>query len=129
MINTMKHSSERSAERVLEIATELLAVDTQNPPGETRRIAEWVGSFLEDLGLTTRTVATDPAKPNVIATLPGGSDRAPLYNGHLDTVPFDADEWTYIRRSRRSDGTPPCSSPKSGTLLLSDACRPLSVRR
>lgn len=125
----MKHSSERSAERVLEIATELLAVDTQNPPGETRQIAEWVGSFLEDLGITTRTVATNPAKPNVVATLPGGSDQTLLYNGHLDTVPFDADEWTYIRRSMRSNGTPPCSSPKSGTLLVSDACRPLSVRR
>jgi len=84
-----------STERVFEIATELLAVDTQNPPGETRALAEWVDSFFTDLGLETETVATDPVKPNVLTTIPGETERTLLYNGHIDTVPFDADEWTY----------------------------------
>ena len=84
-----------STERLFDITTELLAIDTQNPPGDTRTIADWVEAFFDDLSLETEIVATDPAKPNVLATLPGRDDRTLLYNGHLDTVPFDADEWTH----------------------------------
>ena len=83
-----------SAERVLEIAQELLEVDTQNPPGDTRELADWIESFFTGLGIDTRRIATDPAKPNVIATILGETDRTLLYNGHLDTVPFDASAWT-----------------------------------
>lgn len=84
-----------STERVFELAETLLGVETQNPPGETRALTDRIEAFFDDLGLDTRTVATDPAKPNVIATLPGEADRTLLYNGHLDTVPFDATAWTY----------------------------------
>ena len=84
-----------STERVLDLATELLSVDTRNPPGETRDLVEWLEGLLSDLGLETELVATDPAKPNVLATLPGTADRTLLYNGHVDTVPFDADEWRF----------------------------------
>jgi succinyl-diaminopimelate desuccinylase len=84
-----------STERVLEIASDLLAVDTQNPPGDTRQLAESIASLFDDLGLETETIATDPAKPNVVARLPGATDRTLLYNGHLDTVPFEAGEWAH----------------------------------
>jgi succinyl-diaminopimelate desuccinylase len=87
-------ASALSGDRVAELAAELLAIDTQNPPGETRKLADWIASFFESLGLETETVVADPAKPNVLATLPGAADRTLLYNGHLDTVPADADEWT-----------------------------------
>jgi succinyl-diaminopimelate desuccinylase len=83
-----------SAERVADLALDLLAVDTQNPPGDVRGLADHVESFLAALGLVTGRVAVDPAKPNVIATLSGEADRTLLFNGHLDTVPFDANEWT-----------------------------------
>jgi len=84
-----------STERTVELATDLLAADTPNPPGETKALAERIETFFSDLGLRTDIVATDPAKPNVLATLPGTGDRTLLYNGHLDTVPFDADEWRF----------------------------------
>jgi succinyl-diaminopimelate desuccinylase len=84
-----------STERTVELATDLLAADTRNPPGETQALAERIETFFRDLGLRTDVVATDPAKPNVLATIPGTGDRTLLYNGHLDTVPFDADEWLF----------------------------------
>ena len=86
--------SSLSGDRVLELAQELVAVDTRNPPGDTRVLADRVETFFADLGVETERVATDPAKPNVLATIPGVGDRTLLYNGHLDTVPFDADEWS-----------------------------------
>jgi len=84
-----------SGERVVDIAGDLLGVDSQNPPGDTRELAALVESFLDDLGLATERVAVDPAKPNLLATIPGERDRTLLFNGHLDTVPFDVDEWTH----------------------------------
>ncbi|WP_435098505.1 M20 family metallopeptidase [Halorubrum sp. N11] len=82
-----------STQRVVDIATDLLAIDTQNPPGDVRPAIEYVEELLSTAGFDTERVATDPAKPNLIATLSGDSDRALLYNGHVDTVPFDREAW------------------------------------
>ncbi len=82
-------------DRVVEIAEDLIATDTRNPPGDVREAIGYVDELLADLGFETERVATDPVKPNVIATLPGASDRMLVYNGHVDTVPFDAEAWRF----------------------------------
>ncbi|MFW5916827.1 MAG: M20 family metallopeptidase [Halorubrum sp.] len=92
-----------STERVVEIATDLVGFDTQNPPGDVRDIAGYVDDLLRTAGFDTERVATDPAKPNVLATLPGGTDRTLLYNGHVDTVSFDAGAWTRDPLGERDD--------------------------
>ena len=94
---------EPSPDRVIELAAELVAIDTQNPPGDTRTLAAWIESFFEAHGIAVKRVATDPAKPNLVATVPGRSERTLLYNGHMDTVPFDADEWHYDPLGERVD--------------------------
>ncbi|ELZ71887.1 M20 peptidase [Haloferax volcanii DSM 14919] len=81
-------------EDVVDLAATLVGHDTQNPPGDTRDLASWVESFLADLGLDAERVTSDPRKPNLVATLPGATDRTLVLLGHLDTVPFDAGEWT-----------------------------------
>ena len=73
----------------------LLAEDTQNPPGETAALADVVDDVLTAAGLETTRLTVDPAKPNVLATLPGEREATLLYNGHLDTVPFSASEWRH----------------------------------
>ena len=73
---------------------DLVGVDTRNPPGETRAAAAVVEEWFADLGVETERVAPDAAKPNVLATVPGTADRTLLYNGHLDTVPFDRAAWS-----------------------------------
>ncbi|EMA67125.1 M20 family metallopeptidase [Halorubrum kocurii] len=83
-----------STDRVVDIVADLLAIDTQNPPGDVRAAIDRVESLLSAAGFDTERVATDPAKPNLIATLPGEADRTLLYNGHVDTVPFDPEAWT-----------------------------------
>jgi succinyl-diaminopimelate desuccinylase len=82
-------------ESVVTLARELLEYDTQNPPGDTRQIIDFLEAQFADLGLITDQYAVDPAKPNLSATLPGTDDRVLCFNGHVDTVPFDTDEWTY----------------------------------
>lgn len=92
-----------TTDRLLDIAGELLAVDTRNPPGDTRALAAWIETFFQDLGIESRRITTDPAKPNLVATISGETDRTLLFNGHMDTVPFDADAWTYDPLGERVD--------------------------
>jgi succinyl-diaminopimelate desuccinylase len=79
---------------LLDLAGDLLAVDTSNPPGRTDEAVTLVEEFLQPLGVETERFAVDPAKPNLLARVPGAGERTLLYNGHLDTVPFDSGEWT-----------------------------------
>jgi succinyl-diaminopimelate desuccinylase len=80
---------------LVDAARDLLGFDTANPPGTTREAVDWLDARFADLGLETERYAVDPAKPNLLATLPGRTDRTLCLNGHLDTVPFDADEWSH----------------------------------
>lgn len=82
---------------------ELLAFDTSNPPGETGSIADTVEARFESLGIETERVVADPAKPNLLATIPGDSDRTLLYNGHFDTMPYDPAAWTHDPLGERVD--------------------------
>ncbi|THE65861.1 M20 family peptidase [Salinadaptatus halalkaliphilus] len=90
-------------ERLVETTLDLVAFDTTNPPGDTREIVDWIESALTDLGLETERVATDPTKPNLLATLPGERSTTLLYSGHLDTVPYDPDGWSYDPLGERID--------------------------
>lgn len=90
-------------EELVETTLELLAFDTQNPPGETADLVSWLEQSFDAAGFETERVAVDAAKPNLVATLHGASDRTLLYNGHVDTVPFDAANWTYDPLGERVD--------------------------
>lgn len=90
-------------EGLTDLALDLLAIDTSNPPGDTREVVAAIEDFLDPLPVETERVAVDPAKPNLLVRLPGESDRTLLYNGHLDTVPFDAAAWTRDPLGERVD--------------------------
>lgn len=90
-------------EELIDLLLELLAVNTQNPPGDTRAIINLLEQRFESLPVSVERVTIDPAKPNLIVTVPGESDRELLFNGHLDTVPFDESDWTYDPLGERVD--------------------------
>ena len=80
---------------LLDLAADLVGFDTQNPPGDTTRIIDYIQGYLEDLGIDAWQVTADSDTPNLIATIPGTRDRCLLFNGHVDTVPFDAAAWSH----------------------------------
>ncbi|MFW5938564.1 MAG: M20 family metallopeptidase [Halanaeroarchaeum sp.] len=85
---------DENPERLVDRTLDLLSYETGNPPGTTRDVMDHLESLLTDLGLDVDRFAVDGAKPNLIATLPGTGDATLCYNGHLDTVPFDREEWS-----------------------------------
>jgi succinyl-diaminopimelate desuccinylase len=90
-------------EELVALALDLLAIETSNPPGDTREIVAKIENFLNPLPVEVERFAVDPAKPNLLVRLPGGSDHTLLYNGHLDTVPFDGDAWSHDPLGERVD--------------------------
>ncbi|APW99612.1 acetylornithine deacetylase [Halobiforma lacisalsi AJ5] len=90
-ISSLQDRRDAVADRTLE----LVGLETTNPPGNTRESVALLESWFDDLGLETDRVATDPEKPNLLATLPGDGERTLLFLGHLDTVPYDPDGWSY----------------------------------
>ena len=89
---------------LVETAEVLLGHDTANPPGHTATAASWIASRLEGAGVDVERIAVDPEKPNLVATLPGVADRTLCFVGHLDTVPFDASEWSRDPLGERDGG-------------------------
>ena len=74
--------------RLTQTIKELISLDSQNPPGDEKKIAGFVSAYLKALGLKTRTYAFSDKRANVIATLKGAkSERSLLFTPHLDTVP------------------------------------------
>jgi acetylornithine deacetylase/succinyl-diaminopimelate desuccinylase-like protein len=75
-------------EQPAELLSRLIRFDTSNPPGNERECIDWIAGLLRDLGCEVRLVARDPARPNLIARLPGAGRAAPLLlQGHVDVVP------------------------------------------
>ncbi|MFC7198307.1 M20 family metallopeptidase [Halospeciosus flavus] len=90
-------------EELVALGLDLLVIDTANPPGDTREIVAKIEEFLDPLPVDVEQFAVDPAKPNLLVRVPGESDRTLLYNGHLDTVPFDDEAWAHDPLGERVD--------------------------
>jgi len=87
-----------------DFAETLVGFDTQNPPGRTTAVVGYLESVLAETALTVERVDVDPEKPNLLATVPGASERTLCFNGHLDTVPFDESDWSHSPLGERVEG-------------------------
>ncbi|MFH8249756.1 M20/M25/M40 family metallo-hydrolase [Microbacterium sp. B2969] len=85
---------------VVRIARDLIRFDTTNHGGGRatgeREAAEYVGAYLESLGLTPQHYEPIPRRTNVMARVEGRDRTKPalILHGHLDVVPAIADDWS-----------------------------------
>lgn len=85
---------------VVAVARDLIRFDTSNWGGGRangeREAAEYVGAYLEALGLAPEYYEPIPRRTNLVARVPGrdGSKPALVLHGHLDVVPAVADDWS-----------------------------------
>lgn len=72
----------------------LVQIDTSNPPGNERKVVDYLKAVLDKEGIPSRTFALDPNRPNLVARLKGnGSKRPLLMLAHTDVVPVQRDHW------------------------------------
>lgn len=87
--------SELSA-RAIHHLKELVRLDTSNPPGNERLVAEYVAGVLRDIDIEPTVVTKTERRDNVVGRLAGdGSEKPILLTSHADVVPAEAERWRY----------------------------------
>ncbi|WP_066366677.1 M20/M25/M40 family metallo-hydrolase [Herbidospora mongoliensis] len=86
---------------VVTLCQELIRIDTTNAgdnrgPGE-REAAEYVAEKLGEVGVQATILESDQKRANVIARIEGTdpSREGLILHGHLDVVPFRAEDWRH----------------------------------
>src|SRR5712671_5998407 len=75
--------------------SDLVKIDTSNPPGNETRAAEYIKSVLAAEGITAQIFESAPGRGNLVARLKGNGKKKPLLlMGHLDVVGVERDKWT-----------------------------------
>jgi acetylornithine deacetylase/succinyl-diaminopimelate desuccinylase-like protein len=79
-----------------EVLQRLIRFNTVNPPGNEREAIEYLADYVEQAGFHTEVLGATEDRPNLVATLEGGSGGPTLgYLGHVDTVLADAGDWDH----------------------------------
>jgi acetylornithine deacetylase/succinyl-diaminopimelate desuccinylase-like protein len=83
-------------DEVAGLLSELVRLNTVNPPGGETVAAELLRAYLEPHGVECELLARVPDRANLVARLPGRDADAPrvLLLGHTDTVLADPAEWS-----------------------------------
>jgi acetylornithine deacetylase/succinyl-diaminopimelate desuccinylase-like protein len=86
------------AHEVVEICSDLIAIDTSNfgdepGPGE-RKAAEHVGQLLDEVGIAVEVIESEPGRTSLVARWGGDTGEPVLVHGHLDVVPAAAEDWS-----------------------------------
>lgn len=89
---------EGSRDELVAFLREMIAIPSENPPGNEAAMARFLAERLRALGFVTEVQAKDPQRPNVVARITGSQDlsRTILFNGHMDVFPVTYREgWRY----------------------------------
>jgi acetylornithine deacetylase/succinyl-diaminopimelate desuccinylase-like protein len=80
--------------RPAEILKYLIRYNTTNPPGNEAPCINYIKGLMDWAGIQNTVLASDPARPNLIARLPGKGSAPPLLlYGHVDVVTTLNQKW------------------------------------
>ena len=83
------------APEILERFSELIRIDTTNPPGNETAAAKVLQAALEREGVATQLLTAEPGRANLVARIRGSGARKPLLlMGHTDVVGVQRANWT-----------------------------------
>jgi len=86
---------DKTGEEALQHLTELVQINSSNPPGNETRVAEYVRAVLAAEGIESTLYWLDPERANLVARIKGnGSKRPILIMGHTDVVGVQPENWT-----------------------------------
>ncbi|RLE96000.1 MAG: hypothetical protein DRJ55_00615, partial [Thermoprotei archaeon] len=84
-----------SKENIAEFLSQLIQVDTTNPPGNETPAAKLVAEKLDEHGIENKIFESEPGRGSIVAWAeskePGPSL---LLLSHLDVVPASPEEWS-----------------------------------
>jgi len=88
-------NAEQSQAEAAHFLADLIRIDTQDPPGNESKVADYLQGVLKKEGIDSEILETVPGRASIVARLKGnGSKRPLLLMGHEDVVPVDRSHWT-----------------------------------
>jgi acetylornithine deacetylase/succinyl-diaminopimelate desuccinylase-like protein len=82
-------------EEITQFLSELIQIDTTNPPGNETRAAHYISQYLSRDGFQTEILESGPGRGSVITRLKGTGEKPNLLLlGHLDVVAANPNEWS-----------------------------------
>ncbi len=86
---------EQSQAEAAQFLKDLVRIDTQDPPGNESKVAEYFQGVLKKDGIDSEILETVPGRASIVARLKGNGSKKPiLLMGHEDVVPVDRSHWT-----------------------------------
>jgi len=85
---------ETTGEEALNHLSELVKIDSTNPPGNESRVAEYVEAVLASEGIHSSLYALEENRASLVARIRGNGSKEPiLIMGHTDVVGVQAERW------------------------------------
>ena len=82
-------------DRTRQYLTDLVRLDTSNPPGNETRVAEYLKKVADSYSIPAELLGNDPQRMNFVARLRGsGKGRPLMLIAHSDVYPADPKKWT-----------------------------------
>jgi len=82
-------------DEALKLLSDLVRIDTSNPPGNESRAAEYMRGVLAAEGIAVQVYESAPGRGNLVARIKGSGKKKPLLlMAHLDVVGVERDKWT-----------------------------------
>jgi acetylornithine deacetylase/succinyl-diaminopimelate desuccinylase-like protein len=87
--------TDASRAEAIQFLTDLVKIDTSNPPGNEVKAANYIKTVLDKEGIASEIFESAPGRGNIVARLKGNGRKRPLlFMGHLDVVGVERDKWT-----------------------------------
>ena len=81
--------------RTRQYLTELIRLDTSNPPGNESKVASYLKQVADSSGIPAELLGADPKRLNFVARLKGnGKSRPLILMAHSDVVPAERKQWS-----------------------------------
>jgi acetylornithine deacetylase/succinyl-diaminopimelate desuccinylase-like protein len=88
-------SPQQAGDETARFLTDLIRLDTQDPPGNESRVANYIAAIFQREGIPYELLEIKPGRASLVARLKGnGSKRPILLMAHEDVVPVDRAHWS-----------------------------------
>jgi len=97
LVLSQSRTSAQELDEITRLLQQYVAIDTSNPPGDTRKAADFLTAILEQEGIPVTRYESAPGKAIIYARLkatvtpPAG--KAIVLMHHMDVVPADKSQW------------------------------------
>jgi acetylornithine deacetylase/succinyl-diaminopimelate desuccinylase-like protein len=96
-MNTITHDWNQIGDEAAQMLSDLIRIDTTNPPGNEAKACAYLKPRYEELGLTTEVVESAPGRGSIVGRKKAATTEgeALVLLSHLDVVPADPEGWTH----------------------------------